>query len=135
LFAGSGNLGIESISNGSKLCYFNDINKACIIEIKKNEKDFNIEKQSIVLNKDWESCLRHLNYSNIKFDVIFLDPPYKIECLNDIIDKIIEYKLLNSDGLIICEISKMYLKGFDSLEEIKNRKYGDKFIVIYKNKK
>lgn len=135
LFAGSGNLGIESISNGSKLCYFNDINKACIKEINKNVKDFNIEKQSIVLNKDWESCLRHLNSSNIKFDVIFLDPPYKMECLNDIIDKIIEYKLLNSDGLIICEISKMYLKGFDSLEEIKNRKYGDKFIVIYKNKK
>lgn len=134
LFSGSGNLGIEAISNGSKLCYFNDINKECIKTIDKNIKDLNIGEHSIVLNKDWNSCLEYLASSSIKLDIIFLDPPYKMECLNDIIDKIMEYKLLNPNGLIVCEISNMYLKEFDSLEEIKNRKYGDKLIVIYKNR-
>ena len=38
LFAGSGNLGIEAISNGAKNCYFIDCNKECIKVIKDNIK-------------------------------------------------------------------------------------------------
>lgn len=135
LFSGSGNLGFEAISNGSKLCYFNDINKECIKEINKTIKDFNIEGNSIVLNKSWELCLKYLKDNSTKLDIVFLDPPYKMECLNEIIEKIKEYDLLNNNGIIVCEVSKNYLNEFDNLEEIKNRKYGDKIVIIYKNKK
>ena len=134
LFSGSGNLGFEAISNGSKLCYFNDVNKECIKEINKTIKCFNIESNSIVLNKTWDLCLKYLKDSSIKLDIIFLDPPYKMECLNEVIDKIEEYELLNNKGIIVCEVSKNYLKEFNNLEEIKNRKYGDKIVIIYRNK-
>ena len=99
-----------------------------------NIKSFNIEDNSIILNKSWNEALNYLKSSTIKLDIIFLDPPYKMECLNDVIDEILEYDLLNNDGLIICEVSNNYLKGWNNLEEIKNKKYGDKFIIIYKNK-
>lgn len=132
LFAGSGNLGIEAISNGSKKCYFNDINRECIKIINSNIKEFNIENSSVVLNKNWNECLEYLNSNNIKLDLIFLDPPYKLECLNDVIEKILKYNLLNNEGLIVCEVSYNYMNNFDTLEEIKNRKYGDKIVVIYK---
>jgi len=134
LFAGSGNLGIEAISNGSRLCYFNDINRECIKEINNAIKIFNIKDRPIVLNKSWEDCLKYLKSNSIKLDIIFLDPPYKLECLNEVITMIMEYDLLNDDGLIISEVSRHYLNEFDALEEIKNRKYGDKFVIIYKNK-
>ena len=60
LFAGSGNLGIEAISNGSKQCYFNDINKECVKVINENIKKFKIEDNSILINKSWEDTLKYL---------------------------------------------------------------------------
>ena len=133
LFAGSGNLGFEAISNGSKLCYFNDKNIKCINTIKKNIKNFKIEDKTKTLNLDYNKCLNYLNEEKIKLDLIFLDPPYKNNCLNEVIDKIINYQLLNESGLIICEVDQNYLnKDFPTLEIIKERKYGDKFIIIYK---
>ena len=133
LFAGSGNLGFEAISNGSKLCYFNDKNIKCINIIKKNINLFNIEKKTKLLNLDYNKCINYLKENNIKLDVIFLDPPYKNTYLNEIIEKIVNYELLNEDGIIVCEVEQNYLnETFDDLEKIKERKYGDKFIIIYK---
>ena len=134
LFSGSGNLGIESISNGSKLCYFNDINKTCIKVINDNIRLFDINDNSIVLNKSWQECLKYLNNLGVKLDIIFLDPPYKMDCLNEVIRKIIDYDLLKDNALIVCEVSSEYLNDLESLEKIKSRKYGDKFIIIYRNK-
>jgi len=134
LFAGSGNLGIEAISNGARVCYFNDINKECIKVIKDNINTFNIESNTNIINKSWKEALNYMSSSSIKFDLIFLDPPYNLECLNDVVDVILKYNLLNPDGLIICEVSNNYLNEWECLEEIKNKRYGDKYIIILKNK-
>ena len=134
LFAGSGNLGIESISNGSKYCYLNDINKNCIKVINDNVKTFYIQDKVQIINKKWEDCLKYLKEQDVKLDLIFLDPPYKDECLNNVIEKITNYTLLNNNGLIICEVSSNYINEFDNLEELTTRKYGDKTVIILKNK-
>ena len=61
-----------------------------------------------------------------------MDPPYKNECLNEIIEFIIKEDLISDDGIIVCEVDSNYLKeDFEKLKIIKNRKYGDKFIIIY----
>lgn len=133
LFAGSGNLGFEAISNGSKICYFNDKNRKCVNLINKNINNFNLKEKAKVLNLDYNKCLNYLKENDIKLDIIFLDPPYKNECLNNVIDYILENELLNENGLIICEIDREYLnENYKELEMIKKRKYGDKFIIIYK---
>lgn len=132
LFAGSGNLGFEAISNGAKLCYFNDKNPKCINIINKNIRNFKIENYSKTLNMDYKKCLKYIEETGIKLDVIFLDPPYKNECLNEIIEYVIEKDLLNDNAIIVCEIDNNYLKEeYPKLKMIKNRKYGDKFIIIY----
>ena len=77
LFAGSGNLGIEAISNGARGTYFVDINPICIKVIKENIRNFNIEEESFVIKKDYESALKEFGSKEIKFDIIFIDPPYK----------------------------------------------------------
>lgn len=132
LFAGSGNLGFEAISNGAKMCYFNDKNPKCIHIINKNIRNFNIEKNAKALNLDYKKCLKFFKEQKIKLDVIFLDPPYKNECLNEVIEFIINEDLLTDSGIIICEVDNNYLKEeYKKLKMIKNRKYGDKFIIIY----
>ena len=132
LFAGSGNLGFEAVSNGCKKCYFNDKNPKCINVINKNIKNFKIDEFTKVLNLDYKKCLNFLKEEKIKLDIIFLDPPYKNECLNEIIEYVMGNDMLNEDGIIVCEVDNNYLKeDHEKLEIIKNRKYGDKFIIIY----
>ena len=133
LFAGSGNLAFEAISNGSKFCYLNDINHKCINVINKNVKNFNIEEKVKILKLDYQKCLDYLQEHSIKLDIVFLDPPYKKECLNEVIDYLLKYDLLNRDGLIVCEVDNDYLvENTKKLELLKRRQYGDKMIIIYK---
>ncbi len=132
LFAGSGNYGIECISNGANTVYFNDINKKCIKVIKDNLENFNILENSFITNYDYKEALNYYRNKNISFDLIFLDPPYKDIIINEILDYIIKNNLIKDNGLIICEltVNQDYL-GKD-LELFKNREYGEKKVLIYK---
>ena len=132
LFAGSGNLGIEAISNGSKMAYLNDISDKAIKVIRKNISNFKIEDSTTVLNMDYKKCLKHLSDENIKFDIIFLDPPYKKLIVGEIIEFICINNLLKEEGIIVCEVSDNYLNEYMGLEKIKEKKYGDKQIIIFK---
>jgi len=132
LFSGSGNLGIEAISNGSKLVYFNDINKIATDVIKSNLASFHVAAKAKVLNLDYKKCLSKLCEDKIKFDIIFLDPPYKEHDINEIITYLVQNDMITSNGIIVCETDDNYLREFDSLTKIKEKRYGDKFIIIYK---
>ena len=131
LFAGSGALGIEAISNGSKKCYFNDHNKKCVMGIKALLKEFKVDNYEIT-PYDYNKALSYYKENNITFDIIFLDPPYKFRDINNICSYIYENNLLNKDGLIVIEINELYL-DIDYLNKIKEKKYNDKYILIYKN--
>ena len=69
LFAGSGNLGIEAISNGANKCYFVDNNKICIKTINENVECFNIKDKANILNMDYKLALKHFKNNKIKFDL------------------------------------------------------------------
>ncbi len=130
LFAGSGNLGIEAISNGANKCYFVDNNKVAINTINKNIKTFNIEDSSIVIKNDFMEALHSLK--NIKFDIVFLDPPYKDNFIDSSIKYLLDNNMLNEDALIICEYNKDIKIDYSNLDEKKTKKYGDKFVTIFK---
>lgn len=132
LFAGSGNLGIEALSNGANFSYFVDNNSKCIEVLNKNLRNIN-EKNSKVLNLDYKNALTYFKENNITFDIIFLDPPYNLECLDYILDKLIEYNLLENNSLIICEYEHNNFKdNYKNLELEKEKKYGYKNIRIYR---
>ena len=126
LFAGSGNLGIEALSNGAESCIFVDSNKKCIETIKKNTEGMD---GVTIIESDYNKALT--SFKN-KFDLIFLDPPYNLDCIDEILNKILELDLLNSDGLVICEYEFDNFKEYPGLELIKDKKYGYKNIKIYR---
>lgn len=132
LFAGTGNLGFEALSNGCKFCYFNDLNKKCTKLISDNAKKFEISDNIQVLNMDYKAALEYFINNKISFDLIFLDPPYMFKELNNIIEFINDNNLLKREGIVVCEVDSLYL-DIDCYQKIKFRKYGDKYIVIYKN--
>lgn len=131
LFAGSGQLGIEAISNGSKLCYFIDNNKEATNTIKKNIELLNIKDKSIVLNYDYKKSLNYFKDNNIKFNIIFVDPPYDYDVLDKVISKILEYNLLEKKGILIIEHTKEIKGNYKDLYLYKTKKYGYKYINIY----
>ena len=130
LFAGSGSLGIEALSNGASSCYFFDNNIELVNIIKKNTIGINGVQ---IMKSDYKNSLEILKNSNIKFDIIFLDPPYKLNLINDCLNKIYKYNLLNDSGIIVCEYEDENIITND-FELIKEKKYGSKNIKIYKCK-
>ena len=128
LFAGSGSLGIEAISNGANEVYFIDNNIELINIIKKNT--IGINENIHVMKSDYKNALDIFKNSNIKFDIIFLDPPYKLNLINDCLEKIVEYNLLNENGIIVCEYETEIIEN-NTLKLIKDKKYGSKKIKIF----
>ena len=134
LFSGSGNYGIEAISLGAKKVCFNDNNNEAVKVIKKNIEKFNILDKSIVYKLDYLKCLEILRNSKLKLDLVFLDPPYKDNVIDNILKYLNENKLLNNDSYVIVELINDNLKdSYGTLKKYKNRKYGEKIVYIYKN--
>ena len=133
LFAGSGQLGIEAISNGAKLCYFIDNNKEVIKVLNKNISNLNIKSNSKVILSDWKKSLNEFANQKLKFDLIFVDPPYDYNVYEKILDKVSNLNLLNENGLIILEHSNLKFKDtYNNLTLYKEKKYGNKSVNIYK---
>ena len=132
LFSGSGNLAIESLSRGAKFAYLVDNNNKAINIIKKNINNIGINNCKVI-NSNYKEALNYLIDNNIKIDIVFLDPPYKTNYIEESINIIIKNKMLNDKGLIICEsdnIDKIVYP--EELVCIKDKKYGDKYIIILK---
>lgn len=130
LFSGSGNLGIESLSMKGDFAYLVDKNKLACKTIKENLKMLDIDNAKVICN-DYKTALKSFKDDDIKFDIIFLDPPYKTDYIEKSLKLISEYDILNKNGLIVCESDKLekIIYG-DMYNELKNKRYGDKYIVI-----
>lgn len=132
LFSGSGNLGIESLSQGSKYAYLVDYNKKSIDVIKNNIKNIGITNCETI-NLDYLQALKYLHGKNIKLDIIFLDPPYNTDYIEKSITLITKLDLLSKDGIIVCESSSLDKIVFPEVYKIaKEKKYGDKWVAILK---
>ena len=130
LFAGSGNLGIEALSNGAKSVVFVDASREAVSTIKENLRNFSIDN-CVLYHMDYQKALAKLKEEGILFDVIFLDPPYKKEYIKHILPEL-KNSLLKENGIVVCEVSdKTYLET-SPFPVFKEGKYNDKWVVIFK---
>ena len=132
LFAGSGQLGIEALSRGADRAYFCDIDREDIVFLNKNIAKTRLTEKSIVLNEDFKKVL---NTVNTKFDLIFIDPPYKSNFVEESINLIYEKSILNDDGLIIIETDETQkiqelLNSKSYINILKTKNYGRVSIFI-----
>lgn len=119
IFCGTGSLGIEAISRGSKNIFFIDNSKKAINLTKMNCEKLNIKSVNL-LNYNFFD----INLSLIKqADVIFLDPPYKIYDPSEILRMLLSKKLLKMNGILILETSvKNEVQDFKKLRLLKKKK-------------
>ncbi len=134
LFAGSGNLGIEALSMGASKAYFGDSNKKAIKIINNNIKNLGIDEAFYDIRLgDFKQLLKEYCNGDIRFDLIFLDPPYDTDYISVCMGLIDRYHLLNNNGIVICESNKLEkINEFINYKIIKMKKYGDKYVVLFK---
>lgn len=128
LFAGSGQLGIEALSRGAKSAVFVDNSKRSLDIVSRNLETTGFKERSVLYNMN---SVDFLQTTNKKFDIVFLDPPYKNDILVQILP-IIENKM-NSFGKVICEHEKN-LKLPEEINRLrlkKNYKYGKIEVTMY----
>ena len=130
LFSGVGSFGLECLSRSSAFVTFVEIYKEVLPILKKNISNLSYKNNSLVIEKD---ILENLDFKifNNKFDIIFIDPPYKEKKLSPLFEKINNAELLNKNGIIIIHRHK---KGKDDLPKqfrvIEQKTYGISKIIF-----
>ena len=139
LFAGSGALGIETLSRSAKYAWFCDNNPDAVKVINQNIVKTHFEDKSEVINKDYSRCLQIL-LSNIekgedKLGLVFIDPPYKADIAVKSVKFIVDNKMMNEDGIIVIETDEAErdleeLSKIDSIKITDQRKYGRASLIF-----
>ena len=136
LFAGSGALGIESLSRGAKKAYFCDNNIDAIKVIKRN-----LEKTRLIDNAEvfFGDYTKLLNKIKEKIDIIFIDPPYKSDFGVKALKELINKELINENSIIVIETDEIdrdikELNDVRGVTIIDERKYGRANLIFVKKR-
>ena len=128
LFAGSGQLGLEAMSRGAEYAMFVDASRDAMAVVKKNAEKTHFFTECGYLVSDYRSYLRKAA-GRERFDIVFLDPPYRSDDLCDALVRLHEGKTVKDTGFCVCETDREeYILGNEQVmsryEIIKNNGYG-----------
>ena len=124
LFAGVGSFGLECLSRGARKVIFIENYKEVLLILKENLNNLkNIKNFKIIEKSAYDKNI----FANIdeSFDIIFLDPPYKDQNFNKILENIYTRKILNKNGIIILHRHANSKEDFPKeFQIIETKKYG-----------
>lgn len=129
LFAGSGQMGIEALSRGAKSAVFVDSGKKACECIRQNLSSTGLLGCGEIVCR---SVPEFLSSCSKKFDIVFMDPPYKEGLIEPIFESVTE--VTRDGGIIICEIPR----GAELCEQIngftlrRRYRYGKTELVLFR---
>ena len=132
LFAGSGSLGIESLSRGAAEAVFVDRASGCAARIRSNLEALGLAGQARVLRSPVRTALPRLAGQGRLFDLVLLDPPYASDEASRVLPLLANPALLAHDAMLVLETDRRHDPGpAEGLRRIDERRYGDTLIVRY----
>ncbi|MDG5788312.1 16S rRNA (guanine(966)-N(2))-methyltransferase RsmD [Evansella sp. AB-P1] len=133
LYAGSGSISIEALSRGMEHAILVDRDRKAIETIHMNLKTCKFEDVTEVYRTESTRALKAVQKKDIQFDLIFLDPPYAKQRLDDEIAFIDTNSLLAPSGTIVVEhvVDVNLTNSYTNFEKIKEERYGDTVISIF----
>ena len=134
LFAGSGAMGIEALSNGAERGVFVDIKNSHISIVKKNLQNCKMLPVGDTVVKDATKAVRDFASRGDKFDIVFLDPPYHKGMLTNILQEMEVYDIVADSGFVVCfcYTKDEFLEKSSVFEQILKKKYGQTLLIIYR---
>ena len=94
IFGGSGALSLESLSRGAEKAYIIDNNIDAINIIKSNATKLKVGNELVVYHSEYKNVLEKLKH--IKFDLVFIDPPFKLKVIDELISYLINWILIQN---------------------------------------
>lgn len=132
LFAGSGALGIETLSRGAAHAWFVDNSRDSVAILRENLERCGFSARATVVTQDIEKALPTLAGAG-PFDVIFADPPYGRDHAATLLERIDRHGLLGSEGLLCLEtaVADPVPSQTGRLSLLDQRRYGSTVIHFY----
>ena len=133
LFAGSGALGLEAVSRGASRAVLVDQSREASQCIRRNIEKLRFQDRAELLTCDWKQAVSKLARESRKFDLVFLDPPYRMDDLGSLCDELDGAGLLNPEAVVVWERragTKNELPPAFAL--MKQRAYGDTEMLLYR---
>ena len=131
VFGGSGALSLEAISRGAKKAYILDNNLDAINIIKKNAMALGSMKELTILYGDYHQIIDRFVGQKL-FDCIFLDPPFRMKVIDELVSFIVQKNLLVDGGYIVCEYPKedVVNKDYEGYRVKLCRRYASSEVLI-----
>ena len=131
IFSGIGSFGLECISRGAQNVAFCENYSPAIEILEQNIINLNCEQKTKIIKKNIFNIKNLIELNKKKFDIIFLDPPYKEKKLTKLLDDIICLNLLNNNGVIIIHRHKKEKETFPKeFKILKIKTYGISKIIF-----
>jgi 16S rRNA (guanine966-N2)-methyltransferase len=125
LFSGTGSFGLECFSRGAQNITFVEEYEGILKILKKNISSIGANESCQIIEKNCFDYFESENKFHNKFDIIFLDPPYKEEKIDLLIEKVKKNKILTDSGVIIVHRHKKDDVNIeDKLNILESRNYG-----------
>lgn len=134
VFAGSGALSIEAVSRNANHAYMieKDIDAINIIEM--NIKKAKYEDKCTLFKGDFKEELLKISKLDVKFSIVFVDPPYESAFYTEVLDRLFEYNMLNDDAIIVLEHKKDENISHDKFEKFKEKTFSKNQLSFYELK-
>lgn len=135
LFAGAGGVGLEALSRGADHVTFVEQGRRAADAIQKNLDELGLAAQARLLRREARSALASLERVGGPFDLIFIDPPYRLAVHHSLLQKIGASTLLRSGGVLIVEHHhKTSLAGvYGNLRRIRQTRAGESCLSFYRS--
>ena len=131
LFSGVGSFGLECVSRGAKNVTFCENYPESIKVLKRNILNFECQNKTEIIVENIFNIKNLTQFYNKKFEIIFLDPPYKEKKLSNLLNDILSLKLLKKDGIIIIHRHKKEEENYpEKFNILKIKTYGISKIIF-----
>ncbi len=132
LFAGSGNLALEALSRGAERAVMVDMDREACNCISRNVDKLRFGDRTHTVRADWRQAVAQLQGKANKFDLVFLDPPYRMIELHEMCDALANAGVLASGAMLVLEHRTGIQCHLDQrFSLIKERAYGDTEIHFF----
>jgi 16S rRNA (guanine(966)-N(2))-methyltransferase RsmD len=134
LYAGTGAVGLEALSRGAERVFFVESSPVRSKAIMGYLGKLGLESKAAVYQETTEVFLKRAMRTGIKFDIIFADPPYLSDEIVKVLPSVAECDILKEGGRMLVEHSskKVLPEHMHDIKRIKNYKYGDTMITLYR---
>lgn len=138
LYAGTGSFGIEALSRGASSAVFVEQERAAFEALKRNLKKTGFEDSSRMSRLSVQAFLAGQTAGDERFDLIFLDPPFRISLIEirTVFDVLQQADLIDESAMVILRVnSKRDVQTSPGFDLEKDRTYGDSRLLFYRRRK